>query len=184
MSSERDAFTPELVELLLRMANNVSFALDNFARADDKAQADERIKYLATHDGLTDLPNRAKFNQLLHFSIEAARRYDRKFAVLFIDIDRFKVINDSLGHDAGDRLARSKSADRLRQSLRRGDVVARLGGDEFVVILEQASEPSRLKPRRAIYCPSSASRSNSAASNAARLRASASRCSRTTAKTS
>ncbi len=139
MSSERNAFTPELVELLQRLANNVSFALDNFARADEKAQADEQIKYLATHDGLTDLPNRAMFNQLLHFSIEAARRHDRKFAVLFIDIDRFKVINDSLGHDSGDALL-VEIGNRLRQSLRPGDVCARLGGDEFVVIIEQASE--------------------------------------------
>ncbi|WP_158813874.1 GAF domain-containing protein [Methylocapsa sp. S129] len=144
MSSERNAFTPELVELLLRLANNVSFALDNFNRADEKAQADERIKYLATHDGLTDLPNRAMFNQLLHFSIEAARRYARKFAVLFIDIDRFKVINDSLGHDAGDTLLIEIGA-RLRQSLRAGDVVARLGGDEFVIILEQASQAQQVE---------------------------------------
>jgi diguanylate cyclase (GGDEF)-like protein len=140
LSSERDEFTPDLVELLMRLANNVSFALDNFARADEKAEADERIKYLATHDGLTNLPNRAMFNQLLRFSIEAARRYDRKFAVLFIDIDRFKVINDSLGHDSGDALL-VEIGNRLRQSLRPGDVCARLGGDEFVVILEHASEP-------------------------------------------
>ena len=144
MSSEKDAFTPDLVELLVRLANNVSFALDNFERAEEKAQADERIKYLATHDGLTDLPNRAMFNQLLRLSIEAARRYDRKFAVLFIDIDRFKIINDSLGHDAGDALL-VEIGDRLRQSLRPGDVVARLGGDEFVVILEHASEPQAVE---------------------------------------
>jgi diguanylate cyclase (GGDEF)-like protein len=142
MSSEKDAFTPELVELLVRLANNVSFALDNFDRADEKARADERIQYVATHDGLTDLPNRAMFNQLLHYSIEAARRYDRKFAVLFIDIDRFKIINDSLGHDAGDALL-VEIGSRLRRSLRAGDVVARLGGDEFVVILEQAAEPEQ-----------------------------------------
>jgi diguanylate cyclase (GGDEF)-like protein len=139
MSSEKGEFTPDLVELLVRLANNVSFALDNFDRADEKAQADERIKYLATHDALTGLPNRAMFNQLLRFSIEAARRYNRKFAVLFIDIDRFKVINDSLGHDSGDALL-VEIANRLRQCLGPGDVVARLGGDEFVVIIEQASE--------------------------------------------
>ena len=139
MSNEKDAFTPDLVELLERLANNVSFALDNFDRADEKAHADEQIKYLATHDGLTDLPNRAMFNQLLQFSIQAARRYDRKFAVLFIDVDRFKVINDSLGHEAGDALL-VEIADRLRRSVRPGDVVARLGGDEFVVILDHASE--------------------------------------------
>ena len=70
LSSELGAFTPDLVELLQRLANNVSFALENFDRADEKAQADARIKYLATHDGLTDLPNRAMFNQLLRSSIE------------------------------------------------------------------------------------------------------------------
>ena len=139
MSSEKDEFTPDLVELLVRLANNVSFALDNFERADEKADADERIKYLATHDGLTNLPNRAMFNQLLRFSIEAARRYDRKFAVLFIDVDRFKIINDSLGHDAGDALL-VEIGERLRRCLRPGDVVARLGGDEFVVILEHTSD--------------------------------------------
>ena len=182
MSSERDAFTPELVELLVRLANNVSFALENFDRADEKAQADERIKYLATHDGLTDLPNRAMFNQLLHLSIELARRHDRRFAVLFIDIDRFKVINDSLGHDAGDALL-VETANRLRQCLRAGDVVARLGGDEFVVILEHAAD-RRSRGRRAQAArPSSASRCSSAASSAAPPPASASPCSRTTART-
>jgi diguanylate cyclase (GGDEF)-like protein len=84
------------------------------------------------------------FNQMLHFSIETARRYNRKFAVLFIDIDRFKIINDSLGHDAGDSLLVEIGA-RLRQCLRAGDVVARLGGDEFVAILEQACEPQQVE---------------------------------------
>jgi diguanylate cyclase (GGDEF)-like protein len=139
LSNERNTFTPEFVELLQRLADNVSFALENFDRADEKAKADERIEYLATHDGLTDLPNRAMFNQLLHFSIEAARRYGRQFAVLFIDLDRFKIINDSLGHEAGDALL-VEIGDRLRQTLRSSDVVARLGGDEFVVILEDIAE--------------------------------------------
>jgi diguanylate cyclase (GGDEF)-like protein len=79
------------------------------------------------------------FNQLLHFAIEAARRHDRRFAVLFIDLDRFKVINDSLGHEAGDALL-IEIGKRLRQSLRPNDVVARLGGDEFVVILDDAGD--------------------------------------------
>jgi diguanylate cyclase (GGDEF)-like protein len=79
------------------------------------------------------------FNQLLHFAVEAARRHDRHFAVLFIDLDRFKIINDSLGHEAGDALL-IEIGNRLRQSLRSSDVIARLGGDEFVVILENAGE--------------------------------------------
>jgi diguanylate cyclase (GGDEF)-like protein len=117
----------------------VSFALENFDRADEKTKADEWIEYLASHDSLTKLPNRDTFNELLHHAIERAHRHQRQFALLFIDLDRFKVINDSLGHDAGDILL-LETADRLRDALRGSDVVARLGGDEFVVILEQTAE--------------------------------------------
>jgi len=139
LSAERDTFTTEFVELLQRLADNVSFALENFDRADEKTEADARIEYLASHDSLTSLPNRETFNGLLHYAIEAARRHQRRFAVLFIDLDRFKVINDSLGHEAGDMLL-VEIANRLRHTLRSSDVVARLGGDEFVVILEEAAE--------------------------------------------
>jgi diguanylate cyclase (GGDEF)-like protein len=138
-STELDSFTPELIDLLQRLADNVSFALANFDRADAKAQADQRIEYLASHDSLTNLPNREMFNQLLHFAIEAAARHRQRFAVLFIDLDRFKIINDSLGHEAGDILL-VEIGNRLRRTLRASDAVARLGGDEFVVILEAAAE--------------------------------------------
>ena len=70
MSAEKDTFTPEFVELLQRLADNVSFALENFDRADEKNEADERIEYLASHDSLTDLPNREMFNELLRHAIE------------------------------------------------------------------------------------------------------------------
>ena len=139
LSAEQDTFTTEFVELLQRLADNVSFALENFDRADEKTRADARIEYLASHDSLTSLPNRETFNGLLHYAIETARRHQRRFAVLFIDLDRFKVINDSLGHEAGDMLL-VEIANRLRHTLRSSDVVARLGGDEFVVILEEAAE--------------------------------------------
>jgi diguanylate cyclase (GGDEF)-like protein len=139
LASEQDVFTADLVELLAKIAENISFALDNFDRADEKTRADERIEYLASHDSLTNLPNREMFNQLLHLAIQAARRYQRQFAVLFIDLDRFKIINDSLGHEAGDLLL-AETAERLCRSLRSTDVVARLGGDEFVVILENTTE--------------------------------------------
>jgi len=139
LSDERNTFTPEFVELLQRLADNVSFALDNFDRADEKTKADERIEYLASHDSMTNLPNREMFNELLRHAIEAAHRHQRRFAVLFIDLDRFKVINDSLGHDAGDMLL-VEIASRLHNALRSSDVVARLGGDEFVVILGETAE--------------------------------------------
>jgi diguanylate cyclase (GGDEF)-like protein len=139
VAAEKDTFTPEFAELLQRLADNVSFALENFARVDEKAQADQRIEYLASHDSLTNLPNREMFNGMLRRAIDAAQRYQRQFAVLFIDLDRFKIINDSLGHDAGDMLL-VEIGGRLRRALRSSDVVARLGGDEFVVILEEAGE--------------------------------------------
>jgi diguanylate cyclase (GGDEF)-like protein/PAS domain S-box-containing protein len=104
-----------------------------------RKRAEERIQYLATHDGLTGLPNRAMFGQLLNLAVETGRRYDRKFAVLFIDLDRFKVINDTLGHEAGDVLLREMAA-RLRECLRASDVVARLGGDEFVVLVQEVAD--------------------------------------------
>ena len=139
MSLEKETFTTEFVELLQRLADNVSFAMENFNRGDEKTRADERIEYLASHDSLTGLPNREMFNEMLRYAISAAQRHQRQFAVLFIDLDRFKVINDSLGHDAGDILL-VEVASRLRGALRSSDVVARLGGDEFVVILEETAE--------------------------------------------
>lgn len=100
-------------------------------------EAEERVQYLATRDALTGLPNRDWFHQLLSVELKAARRYGRQIAVLFIDLDRFKLINDSLGHGAGDALLREIGA-RLTRCLRASDVVARLGGDEFVVLLGEA----------------------------------------------
>jgi diguanylate cyclase (GGDEF)-like protein/PAS domain S-box-containing protein len=105
--------------------------------------AEERIQYLATHDGLTGLPNRVMFNQLLGLEIESARRYERKFAVLFIDLDRFKSVNDTLGHAAGDTLLKEMAA-RLKLALRASDVVARMGGDEFVVLVQEVSDADQI----------------------------------------
>jgi diguanylate cyclase (GGDEF)-like protein len=138
-AAEKDAFTPGSVDLLQRLADNIAFALDNFDRADEKTRADERIEYLASHDSLTGLPNRDMFNRLLHSAMADAWRRQLQFALLFIDLDRFKIINDSLGHEAGDALL-AEIASRLRQNLGSRDIVARLGGDEFVVILEHSVE--------------------------------------------
>ena len=138
MSEEAHTFKPDFVELLQRLAGNVSFALENFEKAAERDRAEARIKYLATHDSLTGLPNRSMFHQLLSFSIANARRYQRQCAVLFIDLDRFKLINDSLGHAAGDKLLVEIAA-RANGVVRASDVVARLGGDEFVVLLNEVS---------------------------------------------
>jgi diguanylate cyclase (GGDEF)-like protein len=138
LSSEKGAFVGELVDLLARLAENISFALENFDRDAEKRQADEQIQYLATHDALTGLPNRAMFDELLDFSIKSARRNNKQCAVLFIDLDRFKHTNDTLGHAAGDALL-VEVGKRLRSSARESDVVVRLGGDEFIIILNEIS---------------------------------------------
>ncbi len=142
LSHELGAFTPELVTQLQRMADNISFALENFDRALEKKQAEDRMEYLATHDGLTGLPNRTMFNHLLNASIRVGRRYERNFALMFIDLDGFKEVNDTLGHATGDAVL-VEASNRLRGCLRDSDVVARLGGDEFVVILNEVAESHR-----------------------------------------
>jgi diguanylate cyclase (GGDEF)-like protein/PAS domain S-box-containing protein len=97
-----------------------------------------KMSYLAQHDSLTDLPNRILFSDRLTAAIAMAHRYQRKLAVLFLDVDRFKHINDSLGHGIGDRLLQSV-AQRLRACVRASDTVSRQGGDEFVILLSQVT---------------------------------------------
>jgi diguanylate cyclase (GGDEF)-like protein len=105
----------------------------------ERVRSEEQIQYLAYHDGLTSLPNRSLFSKLLNHGISQAHRRKKELAVLFIDLDRFKNINDTLGHDAGDTLLK-EIGQRLKQCLRDSDTVARLGGDEFVVLLEELDD--------------------------------------------
>ncbi|MFZ5558531.1 MAG: bifunctional diguanylate cyclase/phosphodiesterase [Pseudomonadota bacterium] len=100
----------------------------------ERKRAEARIEHLATRDALTGLPNRLLLNDRLAQYIHSSRRTGQSFAVLFIDLDRFKTINDSLGHDVGDELLREVAA-RLEACVRKDDTLARLGGDEFVVAL-------------------------------------------------
>lgn len=104
--------------------------------------ANEHFQYLAFHDPLTGLPNRALFHDRLAHAIERARRDGLQLAVIFIDLDGFKDINDSLGHDIGDLLLR-EIAQRIRSRVRRAtDTVARFGGDEFLVLMEDLKGPN------------------------------------------
>ena len=101
----------------------------------ERKRSELRLNYLAQYDSLTEIPNRQYFQEQLERATARARREGRKVALFFLDLDQFKVINDTLGHDAGDRLLREMAA-RLRRSIRAGDVLARLGGDEFAILLE------------------------------------------------
>jgi diguanylate cyclase (GGDEF)-like protein/PAS domain S-box-containing protein len=101
----------------------------------DRKQAEARISHLATRDALTNLPNRLLLNDRLQHALAAARRQNHVLAVMFIDLDRFKTINDSLGHDVGDDLL-CEVARRVGRCVRDSDTLARLGGDEFVIVLD------------------------------------------------
>jgi diguanylate cyclase (GGDEF)-like protein/PAS domain S-box-containing protein len=101
----------------------------------DRMEAREQLQFLAHHDALTNLPNRALFLERLDHALTRARWTKRPLAVLFLDLDRFKNINDTLGHDIGDSTLRV-AAKRLTNCVREGDTVARFGGDEFTVLLE------------------------------------------------
>ena len=102
----------------------------------ERREAQSRIEYLATHDEMTGLANRTLFSELLSRAVARERRHHRRFAVLFVDLDRFKIINDSLGHDGGDEVLKAV-ASRLCASVRSSDVIARFGGDEFVLLVHE-----------------------------------------------
>ncbi|HEY6094733.1 MAG TPA: EAL domain-containing protein, partial [Gallionellaceae bacterium] len=108
----------------------------SFADISEHKAAADKISHLAHHDPLTDLPNRFTLTERLIQSFAAARRNSEKVAVMFIDLDRFKLINDTLGHHIGDQLL-IQVAHRLRSCVRNSDIVARLGGDEFVIGLSE-----------------------------------------------
>jgi diguanylate cyclase (GGDEF)-like protein/PAS domain S-box-containing protein len=105
----------------------------------DRKRAEEVISYQAYHDILTDLPNRILFKDRLGLAVIQAKRKQTELAVMFIDLDRFKLVNDTLGHVKGDELLQQVAA-RLKECLRRGDTLARQGGDEFTIVLPELRE--------------------------------------------
>lgn len=116
-------------------ASSLSDFLSLALAASGRQQAQDQLRHLANFDRLTALPNRAMFHDRLSHALTKAQRSNREIALLFVDVDRFKSINDSLGHHTGDRVLRS-IAKRLIRCVRKSDTVARLGGDEFTVILD------------------------------------------------
>ncbi|WP_374474639.1 putative bifunctional diguanylate cyclase/phosphodiesterase [Zoogloea sp.] len=110
----------------------------------ERIAAERRLEYLANYDALTGLPNRSLLHDRLAQAIQRAHRLGKGVAVQFVDLDRFKLINDTLGHNAGDRVL-IEAASRLRQCLRATDTVARLGGDEFILIQEGVGNPDEVE---------------------------------------
>jgi diguanylate cyclase (GGDEF)-like protein/PAS domain S-box-containing protein len=111
-----------------------------FRDVTQRKRQEERLAFLAIHDSLTELPNRVLFNDRLTLALANAVRRKKEIAVLMLDLDRFKKVNDTLGHSVGDRLLKAV-AERLPGLLRKSDTIARLGGDEFMVLLPEISSP-------------------------------------------
>jgi diguanylate cyclase (GGDEF)-like protein/PAS domain S-box-containing protein len=126
-------FTADELNFLQSIANNIAVAIE-------RKSAEERFAYLAQFDALTGLPNRHLFQDRLAQTVGQAARSGSDMAVLFIDLDRFKLVNDAQGRDAGDRLLK-EAARRLAESVRGGDTVGRFGGDEFGVVLANLGKP-------------------------------------------
>jgi len=116
--------------------------ITSFRDISESKGSEERIRHLAYYDVLTGLPNRSLFNDRLQQEMQRAQRGNRLLALLFLDLDRFKEVNDSMGHDIGDQLLK-QVAERLQQCVRADDTVARMGGDEFTIILGDL--PSRTR---------------------------------------
>jgi diguanylate cyclase (GGDEF)-like protein/PAS domain S-box-containing protein len=120
-------------DMLLQVTASIGSQIGQFIA---RKQAEERVRHLAHYDELTGLANRNMFNQQLSHALAQSERHGRPLAILFIDLDGFKNVNDALGHEAGDQVLK-EVAERLRGSLRESDTIARFGGDEFVVLVQE-----------------------------------------------
>ncbi|RJX33503.1 MAG: diguanylate cyclase [Oxalobacter sp.] len=125
-------------------AGHVTSFVSVFSDITERKENEERIYYLAHYDVTTGLPNRALFSDRLRQSVLAAKRYQANLALLFIDLDKFKPVNDRFGHDVGDQLLK-EVAQRIRDCIRESDTAARIGGDEFVVLLPGTNTEQNVK---------------------------------------
>lgn len=147
--TEKKASQKKLQRFNQELERRVIKRTEELARTNDKlrheiherVRAQHELTHLATHDTLTGLPNRSLFNEHLGIVLHTASRHQREVALLFLDLDGFKKINDTYGHDAGDRLLQTLG-NRMKACIRKEDILARMGGDEFTVILSELQNKS------------------------------------------
>lgn len=140
--SDKRAAQKKQLQFNQEMERQVNIRTAELARSNEllRHEINERVKiqqeltHIATHDVLTGLPNRSLFNEHMGIMLQSARRHKKKIALLFLDLDGFKTINDTHGHSTGDALLREVS-ERMRQCIRKEDILARMGGDEFTILL-------------------------------------------------
>lgn len=144
---QRAGWVSGLLLIILAILGRLSWQLQRARQRvmEERVLHAQQVEHLAFHDTLTDLPNRAFLSHLITQAVKLGSRHGDSFALLFLDLDRFKLINDTLGHDAGDHLLQ-EAASRLTTSVRESDVVARLGGDEFVIVLSKVSRRDQIEP--------------------------------------
>jgi diguanylate cyclase (GGDEF)-like protein len=138
-SLQTNAFCPEEIRMLEELSGDLAFGIGALRTRAERAKAERRIEHLAFYDPLTELPNRRLLMDRLRQAMSGNVRSLQTGALLFIDLDNFKMLNDTCGHDVGDRLL-IEVARRLATCIREGDTISRLGGDEFVIMLVGLSE--------------------------------------------
>lgn len=148
--SRDGGYTNEDKELLQFVSTQIAIAIE-------RKQTETKLRHMACHDALTDIPNRTLFNDRFDVALQRAHRNGERLALLYLDLNGFKLINDTFGHEAGDLLLR-EIARRLTECVRAGDTVGRMGGDEFTVLLTNIREPENVnivaqKIRAAVCAP-------------------------------
>ncbi|MGC9384068.1 MAG: diguanylate cyclase domain-containing protein, partial [Kosmotogaceae bacterium] len=140
----------ESIQIAKIFANAVAAIFQKLSLEKELREQRDRLKILSTHDTLTGLPNRRYIEKEAYQTIQLSKRYNRRTSVLYLDLNNFKEINDSFGHEAGDNFL-VEIASRLKSSLRKSDLVARMGGDEFVFILPETDSNGAITLVKKIY---------------------------------